>query len=541
MSVQVQQIPYMFGWAKNRNSVRLHCNDISNEGTTASFTFVFANSAPAYESKVVVVLDGRELAFTRKQNPTSAYEFSSIANLGTKIKNNPYISALFNGTYTSNTRTLALTAKAVGYHTLTIYTLSAEGHTDGYENTLISSSTIVNGTDWSRLANYGVAVAVDVTVNQGNSLRSYQGETMVLQPDDAGDITVPLDVLRGYAPEPDVPSSTDSQFQLLTNALMRYSVRYGEQYGDPAPLLHSMTETAVRYALCGEVAERFAQANLPDWKSGQNNRFVVGSNNIFWIIGEDTGLTCTTRLSAPVYLYGLWFDESRAFGESLNVNVAVSGKRSNGTNISVAREYSAANGSVYRLKASAADFGIGSDVLWYSVVVSSSGGSWQRTYHVQPDSFESTTLLLQNKYGLLQPFLCGELVRNVTMDGEACNVNRRRYVDITESYEVYTAVMHRMTPRQASALASCIGQRYHYILNGTSWLRITIEPATWKVRDDAEGLVDVQFDYRFVENQQENTATGSLSQGLSYLIDDVWEEVAIADDHISPDDNIILN
>ena len=531
----------MFGWAKNRNSIRLHCNDIVNEGTAASYTFVFANSAPAYESKVVVVLDGRELIFTRKQNPTSAYEFSSIDSLGDKIKNCPYVSALFNGTYTSRTRTLALTAKAVGYHTLTIYTLSDHGHTDGYETTLITASSPSNGTDESHLANYGVAVAVDVTVSQGNSLHSYQGEMMVMRPDDAGDITVPLDVLRGYAPEPDVPSRTDSQFQLLTNALLRYSVRYGEQFGEPAPMLQGMTTTDVRYALCGEVAERFAQANLPDWKSGQSDRFVVGSNNIFWIVGEDTELTCTTRLNAPVHLYGLWFDEAKGFDGSLSVKVTVSGKRGNGTSISISREYNAANGSVYRLKASPSDFGMPSDVLWYSIEVSTSGGRWRRTYHVLPELFESTTLLLQNKYGLLQPFLCGELVRNVTMDGEACNVNRRRYVDITESYEVYTAVMHRMTPRQARTLASCLGQRYHYILNGSSWLRITIEPGTWKVRDDAEGLVAVQFDYRFVENQQENTATGSLSQGLSMLIDDVWDNVAIATDRISPDDNIILN
>lgn len=544
MSVQVQQIPYLFGWAKNRNSVRLHCNDIDNTGTVASFTIVFSNSAPSYDSKVVVVLDGRELTFTRRQNPTSSYEFSTIGNLGNKIKNCPYIAALFTGTYTSNTRTLALTAKVEGYHQLTIKTLSAQGYEDGYETTLISSSTSNNGTDGSRLANYGVAVAVDVTVNQGNSLHTYKGETMVMRPDDSGNIEVPLDVLRGYASEPDLPSSTDSQFQLLTNALLRYSVRYGELFGEPAPLLQNMTATAERYALCGEVAERFAQANLPDWRSGQTTSFVRGSNDIFWVIGEDTGLTCTTRQSSPVYLYGLWFDDNRNFGENMTVQVLVVGKMKVGDaieNIEINSSFSAKNGFVYRLKASPADFNINGDVLWYSVEVKTSGGSWQRTFNVMPDFYESSVMLLQNKYGLLQPFVCGELVRNVTLEGEACNVNRRRYIDVTESYETYTAVMHRLTLRQARVLASCLGQRYHYLLDGKSWLRITIEPGTWKVRDDAEGMVAVQFDYRFVENQQENTATGRLSNGLSISIVDVWDEVAIGTERLSPEDNILLN
>lgn len=541
MSVQVQQIPYLFGWAKNRNSVRLHCNDIDNEGTTASFTVVFSSSVPSYGSKVVVTLDGRELAFTRVQNPASAYEFASITNLCYRIKNCPYITALFTATYTFNNRTLALTAKAVGYHTLTIQTLSPEGTPDGYETTLITSATTNNGTNSSRLDNYGVAVAVDVTVNQGNSLRSYQGETMVMRPDADGDIAIPLDVLRGYAPEPDLPSSTDSQFQLLTNALLRYSVRYGEIFGSPAPMLQNMTATAERYALCGEVAERFAAANLPDWKSGQTARFVVGSNKTFWIIGEDTGITCTTRQSSPVYLYGLWFDDSRNFGESLIVSVAVTGKKKDGSNIYINTSFSASNGSVYRLKAAPKDFNINGEVLWYSIEVKTNGGTWSRTYHVKPDFFEATTMLLQNKYGVLQPFVCGELARKMTMEGEACSINRRRYLDVTESYETYTAVLHHLTHRQARALASCFGQRYHYLLDGGSYLRITLEPDSWTVRDDAEGMVDVQFDYRFVENQQENTATGSLSNGLSPLIDDVWDEIAIATDHISPNSNIILN
>ena len=542
MSVQVQQYPYLFSWAKNRNSIVLHCNDIDNEGTAAYFSFVFSNSTPAVDSKVVVVLDGMELMFTRKQSPASAYEFNSITDLGTKIKDCPYIAALFVGTYTSNTRTLTLEGRAVGYHTLSIYTLSAQGHHEGFERSLINSSEGNNGEDGSRLANYGVAVAVDVTVNQGNVLRVYKGETMVMNPDADGNLVVPLDVLRGYTPEPDVPSSMDAQFQLLTNALISYKVRYGEQYGEPAPLLQNMTETDVCFAICGEVAERFAQANRPDWMSGQETslRFAVGSNNVFWIIGEDTEQTCTTRLSAPVFLYGLWFDERRRYDEQLEITVSVIGRRKNGSTIDINRTLQANNGSVYRLKVSPSDFNLGNDVLWYSVMVKTVDGTWSRTYHVLPDYFEATTMLLQNKYGLLQPYLCGKLVRNVTMDGEACTISRRRYVDVKECFESYTAVMHQLTMRQARALASCLGQRFHYVLNGTSWLRITIEPGTWKVRDDAEGMVALQFDFRFVENQQENLATGTLSSGLSAVVDDIWDEVAVSDDHISPEDNILL-
>lgn len=541
MSVQVQQIPHLFGWAKNRNSVRLHCNDIVSTGTTASFSFTFSSSAPSVGAKVVVTVDGRELAFTRANNATSAYEFTSVNNLGAKIKACPYVTAIFSTSYDSSNRTLQLTAREVGLHQVAIHTLSVDGFPDGYEATLVASSDNNNGSDKKRLDNYGIAVAVDVDVNANNSLHSYQGEAMVMRPDDDGNVEVTLDVLRGYTPEPDLPSSTGGQFQLLTNALMRYKVRYGEVYGSPVPLLQNMATTEVRYALCGEVAERFAQANLPDWKSGQNSRFVVDSNDTFWVIGEDTGLTCTTRFSSPVYIYGLWFDEHKGFGEELTVSVVATGKTLSGSEATAVRTFSAANGSVYRVMVAPADFGFASDVIMYSVKLSTSGGSWERVYRVLPDFYAPTTLLLQNKYGFLQPFSCGELIRNVSVEGDACTVNRRRYIDVSECFESYTAVMHYMTERQAKALSSCLGQRYHYVLDGRSWLRITLEPDTWKVRDDEEGMVAVQFNYRFVENQQENLATGTLSQGLSILVDDVWDSVAVETDRLSPNDNVLLN
>ena len=539
MSTTVEKQPFLIGWAKNRLAYSLLCNGIDSEGSPASFTFTFANTNVDYGAYVVLTLDGREIAFKRASSPAGNYEFSTRTSLATKIGDCPYVSALFETTYTVGSRTLTFTALADGQHTLTIHTLSTAGMPDGFEKTLITSSIESGGTDRKRKDNYAVSAQVEVTVNDGNHLKVYQGDNMVMTPDSDGRVRIPLDLLRGYIPQPDLPSTTDGQMQLLTNAMMKYRLRYSEMYGSPAPLLQQVITTGYKYALCGEMTERYAEHNLPDWNGGQRQRFIVSSNDTFWVIGEDTGKTLATRLSAPVFLYGLWYDSTKIFGATLNVAVEVTGRYEDGSGINISRNFSVKNGYPYRMKASPADFSIGDTVVWDSVQITTDGGQWERTYRVLPDLYESHLLLLQNKYGMLMPLECGELRRQATTEGEAVTVNRRRYLDITSHYEQYTAVAGKIDKRTARLLATSLGGRYHYIKDGSAWVRITLEPASLKVQDDGEGLVKMEFDFRFVENQSENRATGTLSQGLTMSVDDVWDEVAIAAEHVSPNDNII--
>jgi len=539
MSITVEKEPFLIGWAKNRLAYSLLCNGIDSEGSPASFALTFASTNVAEGACVVLTLDGRELVFKRVSNFSSSYEFDTLARLAQKIADCPYVSALFDVTYNSNTRVLSFSAKADGHHTLKLHTLSSAGMPDGFESSLVSSSSYTEGTDRKRKDNYAVSAQVEVTVNDGNHLKVYQGDNMVMTPDGDGRVRIPLDLLRGYIPQPDLPSTTDGQMQLLTNAMLKYRLRYSETYGSPAPLLQQVVTTGYRYALCGEMTERYAEHNIPDWDGGQRQRFIVSSNDTFWVIGEDTGKTTTTRLSAPVFLYGLWYDSTKSFGATLNAAVEVTGRYEDGSGINIIRNFSVKNGYPYRMKASPADFSIGESVVWYTVRITTDGGQWERTYRVLPDLYERHLLLLQNKYGLLMPMECGELRRQATSEGEAVTVNRRRYLDITGHYEQYTAVAGKIDKQSARLLASSLGGRYHYMKDGSAWVRITLEPASLKVQDDGEGMVKMEFDFRFVENQSENRATGALGRGLTPSVDDVWDEVAIAAEHVSPNDNII--
>jgi hypothetical protein len=63
-------------------------------------------------------------------------------------------------------------------------------------------------------------------------------------------------------------------------------------------------------------------------------------------------------------------------------------------------------------------------------------------------------------------------------------------------------------------------------------VRITIEPGSFTIRDDENGLVSVEFSFRFVEDQQENLSDGDTSRFADLNIDD-WNMSVVARDIVT--------
>ena len=380
--------------------------------------------------------------------------------------------------------------------------------------------------------NYAIAAKVTVWANNNNVVTVYQSETMVLHPDTQGYVHIPLDLLGGFAPQPDMPDG--EVFSLMTNAVLKYQVRYAEMYGSPMPIIRTWNADIIRYAICGEVAERYARLNMPDWKSGVVLP-MAESGNLFWVIGEDTAQSVQVRKSQPVYLYGIWYRDTGS-ASTLTVTETVAITTATGTT-SNTYSRSVTNGSMYRLDVSPSKVGA-TDALYYTVTLSASGYSWSRTFVVAPDGWRDIYLLLQNKYGLLVPWVCPDMKRELTLESETLKVGRLHYNDQTESYEKYTAMMPSLTNAEAARLARCIGQQYNYIRSGYAWLRIEMEPETFTVLEEQEGMVRVKFSFRFVENQLENMSEAPRTAGMSFNYNDnVNEEYVAFSDRTIPSNN----
>lgn len=538
MALTINETPFLFGWARNRARLKLLCSGIQqSSGTHAYFTIRFSTLGST-GTHVVLVIDGREIVFTIGTG-ADQYRADTLANLITKMAGNFYVNEIFTPTADTTNMTLALYGTKVGHHTVDVYTTDADGIRNGGESSLVSSiSPSYEGLDKTRKSNYAVATQVEVTVNDYNVISTRQTETMAFQPDDDNYVSIPLDVVAGYIPQPDLPTGTGAAWQLLTNALLKYRVRYGEMWGSDVAQVQNMAWSDYFYALCGEMTERYAAVNLPDWKSGQ--QYQIGSDsNIFWVIGLDTGKVQHVRLSQPEWIYGLFYKSGveigTQVGSAYRVTVSIAGTRADGTTVQDIHQYTQVNGQVYRIDVSPSRLAV-SDLLWYTVKVDTTWGSWIRTYRVMPDHYEQTYLLLQDKYGLLRVAVADRLDRVMTTEGEEMVVDRRRFLNLTRRSETYTATLEGLTREAAARIARSVGNEYHYVENQGNWNRVVIEPGSFTVRDEDDGLVSVALELSFVENQQENMSNAPLTRAQAFVYSDD-EEVVSFGTVTDPDNN----
>lgn len=536
MSTTVVSSPFTLGWARNRNSYKLHCDFLDSAGSRHYVNCTRSASIPAAGNHIVVVIDGVEYVFTIVASSTgNAYEIAGNSELFSKIRGCWYVGQVYDLGNVNDATHMSLVAKDVGYHKFEIFCTDANGNRTGYESTMLTWTLSGVGVDRQEKANYAIAVELEVVANNNNQLKTHNVKGLVFQPDGAGDIEIPLDLLPGFIPQPDIPttSATASAWALLTNMLLKYRVGYGEIWGDGTPLVQNWTTTAYKYALCGEEADRFARLNLPDWVCGETQ--FSETNNVFRILGEDNGITVRVCRSQAEYLYGMWFDTTVSLNSTKNVVLSVS--VDGGTATTATKQVK--NGQIYRIPVGLAALGI-TTAKYYTVSLTLGGHTWSRIFIVQPDYYEPTELLLQSKYGLLRSFVVPQVRRDITTEAEELLVDHRRYLNITESGEAYTAITAQMTRTEARRLAQCIGQQYHYVKCGTAWLRITIEAGSLTVLDEAEDMVTLEFSYRFVENQTEDVTDGSLERSIAATRVDFDDNIVAFSEATIPNNNEIL-
>lgn len=542
MSVTVTSTPFKLGWARNRNSYKMSCNTLVSNGSNGTFYCTRVAAIPAAGNHVVVNIDGVEYVFTIVASNPGAYEMATNNDLFNKIRACWYVRQVFSIPSTNNDSTHLYMFSQLSRHSLDIYCTDANGNKTGYESTMLSwtSGPGYLGANPVYLKNYAVAVQLQVVVNNYNELKTHTIDGLVYQPDADGNVEIPLDLLSGLIPQPDIPSTdnTVSTWEVMTNMLMKYIINFGEMWGDDKPLIqnwNTLPADGFNYVLCGEEAERYSVLNLPDWDI--KPKAFSETQNIFRIIGEEMGKNFRVCRRQSYFVYGMWFDPTIDLSNTQTAVLLV--RIDGGAPIQMARQ-TVKNGEVYRINLGPSALSIGSAVKYYSVEIGIGLSYWTRTFFVQPDFYGATELLVQNKYGLLQSLVLPQVRREEITESEVMFSDHRRYLDITENSELYTATTAPMSRDEARRLAICLGQKYHYVKSDTAWLLITIEAGSFTVYDDAEDMVRVEFQYRFTENQSENLVAGMLSRSTTHNLVDMAGDYVSFTERTTVRENILL-
>lgn len=524
MAVSLITSPFKWAWAKNRNHFVFQCDSLVTVGTRSNFAFRMPTILPYSLGGMcfVLVIDGMRYVWERKQDATGVWEFASTSSLANRLSTNYYIGELYDVTAVEQGQAVAFAfnAKAVGRHTVDVFLESSSGERFANGN-LLTVGHVMEGSDPDRLQNYSLAVAVDVLTNNYNNVTQGTTDWMFFQPDESGRVEVPLEVLRSFVPQPDIPSFAEPfVLQLMTNLFLKYRIRWAEVWGD-TPRLQAVEVGEWCYAFCGEESDYHHRLNLPDWQDyAPAAQLSSARRTLFRVIGEDSGKMVDVRPSQPEFLTIFYYNAQESINSSVQMRVRLDKTDRQGRTATTWIEHTVKNGNVYRLSVGPAAVSASASAM-YSVTLctSDSEAQFSRTYRLVPDFYERHLFLMQTKWGTLATLCVPRLTVDSVTEGDSLRMRHRHYVGMTDRYQKFTAETAALRKDEAERVGRSLASAYHYYQHNGAWQRIAITPGTVTYKDDGEDMMVVSFTFRYVENQADNMPSNrALSTSNQQLV-----------------------
>lgn len=541
MAPTITSSPFPIDWVGNNNNFKIQChNGIVSVGSAAAFVLRATAGAtfPSPSYHVVVSLNDIDVVFeVVNEASTDLYKVTSVVDLFEKISMSPIFTKYFRvDTFVRGTR-IDLIGREVGRWSVKVFVTNDFGEIDTtYDIVTILVSSY--GSDVVRRENYALRARFSLITNNNNQVSVNDLPDVIAQPDENDMVEVPISMLRTYKPQPDLPRGDlgSDAWELLTNYIMKYGLYYSEVWGNPA-MPQEEHHTSEYYLFCGEVAERFAAVNYPDWDNSNSVVPFSSTASGFRIIGEPTGETRRVCKSAPQYIYGIYFNTDE---NAPNIDVVIRGEA---RRLDGAETVNVKNGSVFRIPVgpSALFDGMFKFSYTYKVTISVDNTEiWSRDYFVVPDLHDQITLLMVNKYGLLHPFVFSDVKRTIDRQAEEVYLDRFRYFSNVRGTELMTVNSPMLSKKEAADLARCLAGEYQYMWVDETWLRITIAKGSFKVLDTEEDMLRVEFSFAFVENQIETLTPASLPVYNPGTKLDANNEIVEFYGRIEPENNELL-
>ena len=498
--------PRYVSFAGDREGYGMVCSGLTNGGQAARYGIGISDTYFAYGKSLIIELNGMTLKFMRTQEITpvigpgvglGAYQWDTVERLKLVLRENLYIGDLFTvedrepGQLTLN---FWLVAKEVGALDMTVRSDASA---------LSYTITTVEGRDATRKENYTVQTAFEFAGGGKSQWLHYMPV--------GDDVTIGTALLKGYFGEPELPGRGESYAaRLQGDALLRYRLRYYECFG-AVPVAYGLNLGAWKLLLRGETVERYALEGVPDWRDEHQGAQIGGGR--LRVIGSDTRKKCEVRRNQAEYIYLFWGDESGT-AEAKAVTGVLRQWMADGTETETALpELSIEGNKVYRVAVGPSAVGVESVAAGYEIELSYNDRVvWRREWEVMPSFYYEHQFLLMDRYGLLRTWMAQYVTRSVAFEGDEVLNEGRRYYDITDRVEEFTAVGAKMRIEEAQRMAQSYGSEWSYIWANRQWCRIAIKPGSVTVEDEGNGMAQVTLEFVFVANKRNNIGRVEVQQ-----------------------------
>ncbi len=161
-----------------------------------------------------------------------------------------------------------------------------------------------------------------------------------------------------------------------------------------------------------------------------------------------------------------------------------------------------------------------SEVVQYRIVLSITGqNDIVRRYVMVPRPYNARTMMLLNRVNLYETFVVDNVAEECVTEGERATTGNSDGYVINDCATQYTARTGFRTAKQIAVLRDAFSKEDNLILDGHYACRVSILPGSFKVLDEAEDLLNVEFQFLLGERQDRLPAvvTGvSSNTGIDY-------------------------
>jgi len=528
MAVNIVRKPFEVDFIQNNLNFVFKGDNIQVAGTKP-FRMLYFNTHPQPGATFTLIVNGITFNYTvisSTQANNSIYKLVNKngrldeADLLSKLRANLYISQdfTFEINYTGNLMRLIFGSKNPGKNIISIIT-------DGSFNALFP--TMQPGIPRTYRKDYKVWARFNFEyMKSGNKIAETSPE-ILLDVDNNGYATLPVDILKKIAKGIDAPASLTQSFgaNILNNIMIKYSLEYSEMYDGEIKWVKRSDDF---YAINGLNSTSGASTNLPDWE--EDDYLFIRSTPYIRLFGCNNNMEYITHSNGKDYLYLCLFDSSKSGSYSRTLTGSVEIYDSGGFSISrslpniIIQNYSVVRVPAYLL----ALFDNTVGVFKYTLSLwdtSTPNRKIVRTYIIKTPPFYMLEFLLQNKYGVLEYFFANTKNIKNNVEGDNIVINNIISTDITKNNKIFDTRSGPKTYDQLKLIAQAAINEHNYIILKDKLIPISIIPESITILDETKDLQEASFKWQFRDGNTEEIVVLNLTiAGPTNPTDNKWND-----------------
>jgi len=356
MAVNIVKKPFAVEFIQNDLSFVFKGDNIQTAGTFGSTILIF-NTQPQHGDTLTLNFRGRYYNYTFVSTTPTNYSIYVLllknnkiddADLLKKLNENYYLSKYltFSISYFENTMRVIFTSKHTGMQSISF---SKTGTFDIFQNIQIAFPRTYR-------KDYKVWVRFNFEyIKSGNKITE-QSPEILLDVDNDGCASLPLDILKNLTKEVDIPSilsiyNTISKYSatILNRALIKFSIEYSEMYDGDIKRIRKSEEF---YGINGVNSTSGSDLNLPDWIDIFPDP-KIEKYPLVRLFGCDNNGTYQSHLHGRDYLYLCLFDKTKDKNHSKTIKCKLEILLKDGTitehNVATAYDLTIKNYSIVRV------------------------------------------------------------------------------------------------------------------------------------------------------------------------------------------------